>query len=330
MSSKIILISLIIFFLLFYYFYFYWYSLSFSPPGKKPPIFPPDQPEVGPGGKDYLTQKVEVLELRKEGEVVFLFIPEAVNLDSQPVVLVLPGLFPGDWSGFSKTAGLFHLAKKGNIVIAPVYQKSLFEPFNSSNLANRAYELTKEAIVKVREIAPKNDLSNFAVLGLSSGGAVATYIITSDLPRPKVLILIVPIEGLPLISPRLYGLPFEDLKSLSYHSFLLGILAEKDRIVSQSRIEKLFNQAFSKEKHLFKIPSDTYGNPPIVSNHINFFNQFNALNFYSCFKLVDATLNCAFYYRDCSIAKGESEEAFSTGRWSDGKAVNRIIKIPLK
>ncbi len=330
MSSKIIFISLILFFLLFYYFYFYWYSFSFFPPGKKPFVFPPDQPEAGPGGKDYLTQKAEVLELRRGEDVVFLLFPDNVDLDSLPVVLVFPGFFLEDWSDFPKTAGLFHLAKKGNIVIVPFYQRSPIEFFNSSDLINRAYELTKEGLSKVREIAPKNDLSNFAVIGISFGGAVATHIITTDLPQPKVLILIVPAEGLPLISPRLYGVPFEDLKTFPYRSFLLGILAEKDRLVSQSRIEKLFSQALSKEKHLFKIPSDTYGNPPIVSNHISFFNQFNALNFYSCFKLIDATFNCAFYYRDCSIANGESEETFSMGRWSDGKAVNQIIKIPLK
>lgn len=330
MTSKIILISLIVFFLLFYYFYFFWYSLSYSPPGKKQEIFPPDQPEVGPGGKDYLTQEVEILELRKNGEIVFLFLPKGLNLDSLPVVLVLPGLSPGDWSVFSETAGLFHLAKKGNIVIAPIYQSSLFAPFNSPELINKAYELTKEAIARIEEIAPQNELSNFAVLGISLGGAVATQILATDLPSARALILIVPAEGLPLISPRIYGVPFSDLKPLSYNSFLLGILAEKDHIASQSRIEKLFKQAISKERLLFKVPSDTYGNPPIVSNHLNFFNQSNALNFYGCLKFIDATLNCLFYNRDCPIARGESEEAFSMGKWSDGKTINKVIKIPLK
>lgn len=330
MTSRIILISLIIFFLLFYCFYFLWYSSFYFPPSKRPEIFPPDQPEVGPGGKDYLTQEVEILEIRKNGEIVFLFLPRKVDLNFRPIILVFPPFSLGNWRDFSQNPGCLHLAKKGNIVIAPIYHRSIWDPFDSQKLINKSYQLTREALAKIGEIAPRNDLSNFAVLGISLGGAIATQIITTDLPSAKALILIVPAEGLPLIPPQIYGVPFGNLKPLSYNSFLLGILAERDRIASQSRIEKLFKQAILREKHLFKVPSDNYGNPAIVSSHPNLFNQFNALNFYGPFKLIDATLNCTFYKRDCSIAKGESEEAFSMGKWSDGKPVNKIIKISIK
>ncbi|GEM_PF-1813816 len=327
MTIKTILIALLIFFLLFYSLYFCWYSFFFTLPAEKLEVFPPEQPKRGPGGKDYLAQGVEIFELRKNGETVFLFLPKGVDLNSQPVLLVFFQFTFDHWQRLTKNANLLHLAKKGNIVVVPVYQRSIWDPFDSQKLISKSYELTKEAFAKIRELAPQNDFSNFAILGISLGSAIATQIINTDLPSTQALILIVPTEGLPLISPRIYGVPFGDLKVLSYNSFLVGILAEKDHIVFQSRIEKLFKQAVPREKHLFKIPSDNYGSPPVISNHLSFFNQFNVLNFYGYLKIVDATLSCLFYNRDCAIAKGESEEAFSMGKWSDGRPINQIIKI---
>lgn len=330
MSLKTIFILLFIFFLLFYYFYFVWYSFSYSPTAKNITIFPPSQPETGPGGKDYLTEKVEILKLSTKDGVTLLFLPQNLNLESLPTIVFLPASLFGKEPDFSKTGGLIHLAKKGNIVVVPIYQQNPSDFFDYSKVIDKAYTLTKEGLVKIKEIAPRNDFSNFALIGISLGGSLATHFPNTDLPQPKVLILITPTEGLPLISPQIYGIPFADLKTLSYHSFLVGILAEKDRIVLRSRVEKLFKTSFSREKHLFKIPSDTYGNPPLISNHRNLFTQFNALNFYGPLKLIDATLNCAFYSRFCPIARGESQETFSMGKWIDERTVNQIIKIPLK
>ncbi len=330
MKFKIIFILFFLCSFLFYYFYFLWYSFSYFPPAKNVAIFPPLQPAEGPGGKDYLSEKIAILELKREEGTIFLFLPKNISLESLPIILVLPNsLFPSATS-FSQTPGLIHLAKKGNILVVPVSQQKLSDLFDYHRLIDKVYNLSKEGLFKVQELAPNNDFSKFAIIGISLGGSIATHLVQTDLPQPKVFILIAPTEGLPLFSSQFYGIPFRDLKTLPYHSFLLGILAENDRIASPSQIKKLFKTSFSKEKHLFKIPSDTYGNPPLISNHRTLFHQYNALNFYGSFKLIEATLECAFYFRFCHIAKGETQETFFMGKWSNDYPVKQIISIPLK
>lgn len=330
MSFKVFFTLLFIFFLLFYYFYFLWYSFSYSPAAKNITVFPPSQPISGPGGKDYLAEKVEILEFKIKEGTVFLFLPQNLNLESLPVVLVLANslfTFPSD---LLRSQTLQHLAKKGYIIIFPFPEQKPADLFDHQKLIDKVYALAREGLVQLKEIAPANDFSKFAIIGISLGGSIATHLLQSDLPQPKVFILISPAEGLPLFSSQIYGIPFRDLKPLSYHSFLVGILAEKDRITSKSQIQSLFKTSFSKEKYIFQIPSDTYGTPPLISNHRTLFTQYSALNFYGPFKLIEATLECAFYFRFCPLAKGESKETFFMGEWSDGRPVRQIIPVPLK
>jgi hypothetical protein len=326
-----ILTLIFVSFVAFYFFYFIWYSFWYYPAPKNPEVKPPSQPETGPGGKEYLTQEVEVIEIKEGEDTAWIFIPKGIDLNSSPVILFLHGLAPTNPDYTFYHTWLYHEVKRGNIVIFPIYQRDFFHPFWPRKFPDIAYNLSKKSIEKVKEIVPQNDLSKFIIIGTSLGGAIATNIISKDLPQPKALILLAPGQTFPFVPSRIYGVPFGSLESLSKDCSLVTILAGNDHLISSSVvIKKIFRRATHlKEKHLFKIPSDTYGNPVLWSNHLSPFGIPSALGFNGYWKIIDATLNCVFYDKDCDIVRGESERAFSMGRWSDGKEINRIIKIPI-
>lgn len=321
--NKILIVLLFLFiFFLFYYFYFWWYSYFYFPA--------PENPEVLlkiEENDNYSSFDFEILEISEDKERVFLFLPKNKNLDSSPVILFFHGLKIGERLELLQTPGLIHLAKRGNILIVPFYEKNLTSLFSSKKLIGKAEKLAKLGISKIKEIAPKNDFSKFAILGVSLGGAVATNISFENFPEPSTLILITPAETFPLVPPKIFGVPFGNLQKISAKTHLLGILAEKDRIVKANVVKEIFIRAPVKEKHLFLISSDNYGNPPLISNHNNLFSANDFLNVNAVFKLIDATLDCSFENKDCQIIKNQN---LFLGYWNDGKEIRRSIKIELK
>lgn len=321
MKTKIILISLIF---LFYFFYFWWYSYFYFPKSKNPNVF-----YLLSDKKEKLNFfDVEILKNQSENGTVFLFLPKNSNLNLQPVILVFHGFGWCKENQVLPQKEISYLAKKGYIVILPCYQEGFSSLFFRKNLLSRAEKLSLEGISKLKEIAPENDFSKFSILGVSLGGAVATNFFSFSLPKPKVLILIAPAPGFPLIPSKLYGIPFARAKELPENIILIGILAEKDRISSFNQVKKFFLEAKSKEKYLFLIPSDNYGTPPLVSNHSIIFGDLGPINYFGTYQIIEKGLNCAFESKDCEFLRGE--KTFSLGKWSDGTEARKVIKIDLK
>lgn len=319
--------------ILFYFFYFWDYSLWYCPSPKHLDVFAPDQPLNGPGGKDYKTDKISIKRIvDEEGFEVYLFYPEGVDLNSAPVIVMLHGL-----STFSETTyqGYYklisHEVKRGNIVIFPIYQKNFFHPFFPKTFPKKAEKLIQLALEELKKTVPENNFANsFIVIGISMGGSVATHIANQNtLPSPKALILITPGEKLPLIPSQIFGLPFKNLSNLNKNTFVTVLFAQNDRLIPFAKIKKKILKLTQgiENKHMFLIPSDTYGNPPLWSNHMSSYFVNNALNYYGYWKIIDATISCSLLGKYCEIAKGESEEVFYMGKWSDGKEINKIKKI---
>jgi len=328
--TKPIIALLLALFVLFYFFYFVWYSLWYYPPGNNFNAFPPAQPASGPGGRDYKTQEVLIKKITKSNNIVYIFIPQGIDLNSSPIILFLHGLsafFETDYTIYYSL--IAHEVKRGNIVIFPIYQKDFFHPFSPKKFPEIAKSLTKQALLEIKKIAPENDLSQFIIMGSSMGGSVAINIISEDLPAPRALILLTPGETFPFVPTSIYGLPFKELKNLEPNCWLIVLFAGSDHLILKENIKKKIIQRTEgiKNRHIFLIPSDTHGNLPLWSNHLSPFFIPSALDYYGYWKIIDATIDCALFHKNCEIVKGETEETFYMGQWSDGKEVNKIKKI---
>lgn len=318
-TKKVLLFLLL--FLFFYYFYFWWYSYFYSPPSLNSKISL-QIPQEKLAEVDF-----EVLEVKEGEDKVYLLLPKNLNLNSSPVVLFFHGLNIAQGEEVIQSGGLMHLVKNGNILIVPIYEKSLFSLFSSEKLLKKAEELANLGMLKIKEIVPENDFSKFAILGFSLGGAVATNFPFEKFPKASALILIAPAETFPLFPSRIFGVPFANPKRIPQDIFLVGILAEKDRIVNFKLVKKFFFESKTPQKYLFQVFSDNYGTPPLLSNHKNIFLANDFLNIYGVFNLIDKTLECAFENKNCEVFK---EKTIFLGKWSDGREIRRIAQVELK
>jgi len=327
--SRIILIFIFSFliFLVFYYFYFIWYSYFYFPGGKNLEVTPPPQPSLGPGSKDYLTNEVEIISL----EDSFLLFPKGIDLSEAPIILVLEDpIFLKKIktkSDFSDNFGLIHLVKKGNIVIFPLYQKSFLEFFNSYLLVEKTNFLVQNSLSEIRLRTPKNNFSKFALIGIGSGAPLATQLLDKNIPQPSVLILISPSETFPLLPASFFGVPFSKIHQLPYNGFLLAIFPENDHFFSEGKVVKVLREAFNKYKFAFKIPSDNYGIPALISNRGAIFRQYSALNYYGTLKITDIVFDCAFKNLNCQLLL--DKEILKMGEWSNKREVNKILEIKI-
>ena len=328
MGKRSLIISIIIFLIflgVFYYFYFVWYSLFYHPKGQNQSVWP----NLLNNPCDYKTKEVLVKKFTHQDNNFYLFIPKGVDLNSSPVILFLHGLAPSspvDYKMYSPL--IFHEAKRGNIVIFLSYQKGTFSLFRPKVFPLTARQVLKEAILEIKKIAPKNDLSQFIVIGSSMGGAVATNILSEEIPLPKAIILITPGETFPYLPASIYGLPFGDLRNLNPETWFVALFSQSDRLVLREKVKKkLLQKTEGLNRHMFLIPSDAYGNPPLWSNHVSAFYPPNNLSYYGYRKIIDATIDCALFNKNCEVVNGENKEALEIGFWSDGRKINQIKKI---
>ena len=328
MGKRSLIISIIIFLIflgVFYYFYFVWYSLFYHPKGQNQSVWP----NLLNNPCDYKTKEVLVKKFTHQDNNFYLFIPKGVDLNSSPVILFLHGLAPSspvDYKMYSPL--IFHEAKRGNIVIFLSYQKGTFSLFRPKVFPLTARQVLKEAILEIKKIAPKNDLSQFIVIGSSMGGAVATNILSEEIPLPKAIILITPGETFPYLPASIYGLPFGDLRNLNPETWFVALFSQSDRLVLREKVKKkLLQKTEGLNRHMFLIPSDAYGNPPLWSNHVSAFYPPNNLSYYGYRKIIDATRDCALFNKNCDVVRGDNKEALEIGFWSDGRKINQIKKI---
>jgi dienelactone hydrolase len=312
---------------------------------------PPEQPEKGPGGKDYKHAKVIHISKDENADGFALFLPDDPVPESADVVVFLHGLAqvnPKMYGGWIE-----HLVRKGNIVIWPRYEKGLtpkneFEPNAVAGIKSGLAELKARCDASSACVQPR--LDHFAVLGHSYGGALAANITVhapaNGLPKVQALMVNQGWYGSDIGLPEGYGAMPADTK-------LLLLVGSKDIVVGSHFAGRLWRDAKIQPpfKNLVTHHADPYNLfAPINSGHDEPLSlqeaynnntlttliaialpltRTNAVDYYCYWKLSEALLNCAFENQNCGAAFGNTPEQRFMGTWGDGRPVRELqVKTP--
>jgi hypothetical protein len=284
---------------------------------------PPNQPTSGPGGSDYTHNKVIKTRYKWGAHQYWIFEPDDPKPESAPLIVFNHGwtaIFP-----YFYKAWIYHLVKKGNIVVYPRYQFGIYLGFK--NFYSNALQAVKDAIEELENgnhVRP--ELDKFAIVGHSLGGGITAYMAAeakdASLPIPKA---IMPVQ--PAILSTI------DLSKISNETLMLVIIGENDTTVGNYSGRIIFYNSsqvpLSQKDYVIQV-TDTYGEPDLIADHIApvcILNSdtVNAMDYYSTWKLFDALTDYAFYGINKEYCFDNTPQQRFMGLWSDGTPVKELI-----
>lgn len=245
---------------------------------------PPGQAASGPGGSDYPHAAV-IKNCCGEGDTEYwLFEPAEPAPQRAPLVLFLHGfggMYPGAYG-----AWIEHLVRKGNVVVYPRYQATIFTP--SETFTGNTITAVKDAIKTLESpghVPP--DLEKFGIIGHSAGGGLAANLAaladTQGLPHPRALMLLEPGDG--SASSRMIRGYFHsylvDVKTIPSDILMLIISGEEvdlyDRLGSEyspavavdRKIWEETTQIPPQNKDFIIVPSDAHGETRLIGGHFS-------------------------------------------------------------
>jgi acetyl esterase/lipase len=318
-----------------------------SPPSAQVAMSDPHGPKAYPHAR--------VLK-KKYGEgalAYWLYLPADPVPASAPLILFLHG-----WNGadpYFYGGWLDHLARRGNIVIYPLYQTSAFN--RPEEMLANAIAATKNAVAqleKEHQVAPQ--LDKFAIVGHSFGGGMAVQVAAlakeAGLPAPKALM---PVQ------PGWRGqseMPTARLKDIPSSVLMLVVVGEEDQFASTRQGKTIFchtEQIPKERKGYVLVPSDAHGNPPLIADHSSPLSpledygeeisarkerrrnlitrmtgmrsgETDALDYLGYWRLFDALLSAAFSGQRIDAVIGSAQD-LSLGEWSDKTRVHPLSNV---
>ncbi len=310
------------------------------------PVTQPSQPLNGPGGAEYSHQSVHFQDCAQLPEGYWLFEPADPKPDSAHVVVFVHGY--GGYNPMIYGKWIRHLVRKGNIVIYPRYQESMFSPTPDSFAVNVSKAI-RDALVELnKEGHVKPVVSNLAFVAHSYGGVVSANLAINyaayGIPKPQALLLCSPGTGM-LKAGRL-----ESYAAMPADVHLLVMVSEHDKIVGDEFGKKLFAEAVEvPQRNFLRQFPDAHGEPQLTAEHNesysldtlydcgvrNFTSKRalrvsteDAVDYYGYWKLLDALLDCNRSGTNCEFAFGNTPQQSSLGNWSDGTPV-RALEVTL-
>jgi dienelactone hydrolase len=303
-------------------------------------IQPPVQPSNGPGGMDYNHSQVISYTYGSGALQYWIFEPASPKPQSAPVIVFNHGW--GATDPIFYQAWINHLVKKGNIVIYPKYQSSIFD--SSDNFTKNAIFSVKDALKRLNtgdHVRPQTD--NLAIVGHSAGGLItinmASLATSEGLPAPKAIFCVEP--GKSRSANDTMGPVLENLSKVPANALLLTLVGEDDSIVGFSDAKKIIQQTPqipSENKDYVVMVSDQHGSSYLLADHIsplaiwNYNNSnilVNALDYYGTWKLFDGLYEASFYGKNRDYALGNTSKQRFMGIWSDGVPVKELIVMDI-
>jgi hypothetical protein len=292
---------------------------------QEPPT-PPQQPLTGPGGANYSHAGVLQTWYGFGARGFWIFEPTDPTPTSAPLIVFNHGwgaifpIFYKEW--------VYHLVKRGNIVIYPRYQLGFI--IGTRYATTNAIIAVKKAIFILQtgnHVRP--ELDKFAIVGHSLGGGItaemAALASKRGLPSPKA---VMPVQ--PYVRNDTMMKDFHDIPSTT---LLLVIVGEDDTIAGNFSGKLIFTTADQvpvDHKDFVIQQTDEYGSPPLIADHFAPLctpnnTQVDAMDYYSTWKLFDALTDYAFYGTYQEYCLGNTPEQRFMGYWSDGTPVKELI-----
>jgi predicted esterase len=317
------------------------------------PPSPPTQPAHGPGGADYAHANVVAREVRRGAQGWWQFTPTAPVPATAPVVVFCHGWGAMDPKAYR--AWIDHIVRRGNIVIYPNYQDSLFTP--GAQFLPNAVAAVRGALADLGADTAgiHADANRIAIVGHSAGGVLAAEIVavaqSESLPAFRAVMPVEPGDG-SREGRRRAAVPMVDLQPMPPQTLLLVVVGADDHLAYEQLGLHIYAAAVrvpAANKNVIELESDAHGAPALIANHSApaatpdsrpanarraLFPDFehagvvDALDWYGTWKLFDALSDAAFTGREREIALGGSPAQLSMGTWSDGAPVKpmRVLR----
>ncbi len=298
-------------------------------------VSPPGQPASGPGGAaspHAACSETWLPNLSNDKLTSWVFQPQSPAPANATVIVFNHGWGVFDPTGYGQWIN--HMCRKGNIVIFPKYQTSIFD--SGWEVTDNAITATKNAIGWLNsygQVKP-NTAKGMVLIGHSAGSYVSANMANRWnwfgvwLPEPKGLVLVQAAADLSTYD-TLYWVPAA-IK-------IACIVGNQDNVVGRYGCDAVWDKTPSHvpaaNRNYIWMYSDTHGNPDLIADHyapLEGGNPINALDWYGFWKLADGMRDCGFFGTNCAYAIGNTTQQKNMGNWSDGIAVKKLTVTSVK
>jgi len=288
------------------------------------------QPTTGPGSAAYRHDSVLFHNYAETEEGFWLFEPALPTPKTTNLIVFIHGY--GGYNPMIYGQWIKHLVRKGNTVIYPRYQKSVFSPSPqqfSPNIITGIQSALK--IIKANDKHIPVNKEELCIVGHSYGGILAAEITVNwekyNIPKPRGIFLCAPGTG-----------PFKAGKLDSYADLpsdlkLLIMVNENDYIVGDEMGVKIFETATNTpNRNLIRQQTDSENgisaghnetycvDETFDSGHLNYtakkalrITKTNAVDYYGYWKLFDALIDCSRNGQNCEYAFGNTTQQRGLG-----------------
>lgn len=232
---------------------------------------PPSQPAAGPGGADYVVPAGEI-EKRSFGEGngrALAFWPRAAAEKPRPVIVFLHA--PGAISPAYYGAWLSHLARRGNVVIYPLYEAAVGAvPFDE--MTGEALKGLSAALAGIAaDPSARADLSRLVFAGHSGGAVIAANLAARSgrdgLPPARLLFGVMPARP---GGEKIHAPPLEDLSGLPAEALAVMFTGDRDQFAGDRGARQILAAAAHLGQNgrlIARGPSDSHGQPAVSFTH---------------------------------------------------------------
>jgi predicted esterase len=308
-----------------------------------PPITAPGQPVAGPGGSTYSFAGVTVNgpywannRTTNNNLQYYIYEPNTPTPAQAPVILFLHGygaLLPANYQSW-----LYHMCRKGYIVVWVKYQATPTSPF--SGYPANAQAAWTDALYRLQNfwwehhVQPQknaNGIIETVIVGHSFGGWIAASLAAS---QPTAVPHFPPPFGLVMIEPaRMNLLPTINFSAIPSTIKMLFVSGDQDNVACSADAVNIFEsttQVPNSQKNYLWCNSDSTGTPNQICNHYfpntGGYNDTAAIDtrdFYITWKLSVGAADCLTQGTDCQYLLGNgSVDQLSMGDWSNGQPVH--------
>jgi dienelactone hydrolase len=228
---------------------------------------PPQQPEQGPGGRDYKSTEIVKRAIGTASSGTFVFHGADAPAKPRPVVVFLHSwgaVNPAIYGGW-----IDHLARKGYLVLFPRFQEvNRSRPADASNLAEDLIQNALSALAEDPNARP--DREHVAFIGHSAGVPIALNLAagagSGKVPAPKLIFGLMP--GGIASDEKERGILLRDLSAVDPATLLITMSGDRDYLPGDKASRRILQEASAvpaTRKLFMRAGSDDHGFPAMTA-----------------------------------------------------------------